>query len=114
MGLDTTNLLLFLVFNGCGTLQKRFCSNPTIHPEIPRNLGVLRGILYMQNLIKRWQDGEYMSLIEKLKNETDKANDKEKAMERITEAGMDLTDDELDQVSGGSGDFYESEGAGVF
>ena len=55
-----------------------------------------------------------MSLIEKLKNEADKANDKEKAMDKITEPGMDLTDDELDQVSGGSGGFYESEGAGVF
>ena len=52
--------------------------------------------------------------IGKLKNEADKANDKEKAMEKIAEAGMDLTDDELDQVSGGSGGFYESEDTGWF
>ena len=46
-----------------------------------------------------------MKLIGKLKNDVDEANNKEEAKDIIAEAGVELTDDDLDQVSGGGGHF---------
>ena len=43
-----------------------------------------------------------MKLIGKLKESVEKAKDREEAKEIIEEAGMELTDDELDKVAGGS------------
>ena len=42
-----------------------------------------------------------MKLIGKLKENVDKADDKEQAKGLIAEAGMELTDDELNIVTGG-------------
>ena len=42
-----------------------------------------------------------MKLIGKLKENVEKAENKEQAKKFITEAGMELTDDELDKVVGG-------------
>ena len=47
-----------------------------------------------------------MKLIGKLKEQVEKAENKEQAKELIAEAGMKLTDEELDQVAGGA-DVYE-------
>ncbi len=46
-----------------------------------------------------------MQLIGNLKNQVEKANSKEEAKEIITDAGMILTDDELEMVAGGK-DFF--------
>ena len=43
-----------------------------------------------------------MKLIGNLKDKVDKAKDKEKAKKIIADAGMELTDDELEMVAGGS------------
>lgn len=43
-----------------------------------------------------------MKLIGKLKENVEKAENKEQAKELIAEAGMELTDEEMDQVAGGS------------
>ena len=42
-----------------------------------------------------------MKLIGNLKNKVDKANNKEEAQRMIAEAGMELTMDELEMVTGG-------------
>ena len=42
-----------------------------------------------------------MKLTGKLKEDVEKAENKEQAKELIAEAGMELTDDELDKVAGG-------------
>ena len=42
-----------------------------------------------------------MKLIGKLKNEVDKANNKEEVKDIIAKAGMELTMDELELVAGG-------------
>ena len=42
-----------------------------------------------------------MKLIGTLKNKVDKAKNKEEARKLIAEAGMELTDEEMEQVSGG-------------
>ena len=42
-----------------------------------------------------------MKLVGKLKEEVNKAENKEQAKEFIADAGMELTDDEMDQVAGG-------------
>jgi hypothetical protein len=42
-----------------------------------------------------------MKLIGKLKENVEKAENKEQARELIAEAGMKLTDEELDQAAGG-------------
>ena len=44
-----------------------------------------------------------MRLIGKLKEEVEKAETKEEKKELIEEAGMELDDEELEQVSGGLG-----------
>ena len=44
-----------------------------------------------------------MKLTGKLKEDVEKAENKEQAKELIAEAGMELTDEEMDQVSGGEG-----------
>ena len=44
-----------------------------------------------------------MKLTGELKRQVEKAETKEEAREAIAKAGMLLTDDELDQVSGGAG-----------
>ena len=44
-----------------------------------------------------------MKLTGKLKEKVEKAETKERAKELIANAGMELTDDEMDQVSGGGG-----------
>ena len=44
-----------------------------------------------------------MKLVGELKDKVEKAENQEKAKEIIKEAGMELTDDELDQVAGGGG-----------
>ena len=46
-----------------------------------------------------------MKLIGKLKNQVDKAQDKEEARKLIAKAGMELTDKEMKQVSGGGQTF---------
>ena len=45
-----------------------------------------------------------MKLTGRLKEDVEKAENKEQAKELIAEAGMELTDEEMDQVSGGEGD----------
>ena len=45
-----------------------------------------------------------MQLIGDLKNQVEKANSKEEAKEIIADAGMMLTDDELNMVTGGKND----------
>ena len=45
-----------------------------------------------------------MQLIGDLKNQVEKANSKEEAKEIIADAGMMLTDDELNMVTGGKSD----------
>ena len=45
-----------------------------------------------------------MKLTGKLKEDVEKAENKEKAKELIAEAGMELTDEEMDQVAGGAFD----------
>ena len=45
-----------------------------------------------------------MQLIGNLKKQVEKTNSKAEAKELIKNAGMILTDDELEMVSGGSGD----------
>ncbi len=42
-----------------------------------------------------------MKLVGELKDKVEKAENQEEAKEIIKEAGMELTDDELDQVAGG-------------
>ena len=42
-----------------------------------------------------------MKLIGKLKNDVDEAKNKEEAKKIIADAGMELTDAELDKVAGG-------------
>ena len=42
-----------------------------------------------------------MKLTGKLKEDVEKAENKEQAKELIAEAGMELTDEEMEQVSGG-------------
>ena len=49
-----------------------------------------------------------MKLTGELKEKVSKAETKEQAKEIIASAGMELTDEELDQVSGGAG-FYPDE-----
>ena len=49
-----------------------------------------------------------MKLTGKLKENVDKVKSKEQAKELIAKAGMELTDTELNQVSGGSGDDYDT------
>ena len=44
-----------------------------------------------------------MKLTGKLKENVEKAENKEQAKELIADAGMELTDEEMDQVSGGGG-----------
>ena len=44
-----------------------------------------------------------MRLIEKLKNKVEKAETKQATKEIIKDAGMELTDEELDEVTGGFG-----------
>ena len=44
-----------------------------------------------------------MKLVGKLKDSVKKAESKEQAKELIADAGMELTDDEMDMVSGGGG-----------
>ena len=44
-----------------------------------------------------------MKLVGKLKDSVKKAESKEQAKELIADAGMELTDEEMDQVSGGGG-----------
>ena len=51
-----------------------------------------------------------MELSKELKEKVEKAENKEQAKELIAEAGMELTDEELDQASGG----YENEGKDGF
>ena len=42
-----------------------------------------------------------MKLVGELKNKVEKAENQEEAKKIIKEAGMELTDEELDQVAGG-------------
>ena len=42
-----------------------------------------------------------MKLTGKLKEDVERAGNKEQAKELIAEAGMELTDEEMDQVAGG-------------
>ncbi len=49
-----------------------------------------------------------MELSKELKGKMEKAESKEEAKQAIEKAGMELNDDELDQVSGGAG-FYPYE-----
>ena len=48
-----------------------------------------------------------MKLIGKLKKQVDATTDKAQAKELIAKAGMELNDEELDQVSGGVQDEYK-------
>ena len=43
-----------------------------------------------------------MKLIGKLKEDVEKAENKEEAKKMIEEAGMELTDEEMEEVAGGS------------
>ena len=43
-----------------------------------------------------------MKLVGELKDKVEKAENQEEAKEIIKEAGMELTDDEMDQVAGGT------------
>ena len=44
-----------------------------------------------------------MKLVGKLKDKVEKSESKEEVKELIKDAGMELTDEELDQVAGGDG-----------
>ena len=46
-----------------------------------------------------------MKLIGKLKKQVDKAQNKEEAKKLIAKAGMELTDEEMERVSGGGQTF---------
>ena len=48
-----------------------------------------------------------MELTGELKNKVEKTETKEEAKEVIEDAGMILTDEELDMVSGGNSGFYQ-------
>ena len=50
-----------------------------------------------------------MKLTGKLKEDVEKAENKEQAKELIAEAGMELTDEEMDQVAGGDRHFTGSD-----
>ena len=47
-----------------------------------------------------------MKLTGKLKEKVEQTETKEQAKELIADAGMELTDEEVDQVSGGDGQSY--------
>ncbi len=49
-----------------------------------------------------------MELTGKLKEQVEQASDKAEAKKIIEEAGMQLTDDELEQVAGGHGAIQET------
>ena len=49
-----------------------------------------------------------MKLVGELKDKVEKAETKVEAKKVIEEAGMELTDEELDQVAGGGGPLYDS------
>ena len=49
-----------------------------------------------------------MKLIGKLKKQVDATTDKAQAKELIAKAGMELTDEEIEQVAGGATTYYGS------
>ena len=49
-----------------------------------------------------------MELTKELKEKLEKAKNKEEAKKIIEEAGMELTDEEIDQVAGGATTYYGS------
>ena len=49
-----------------------------------------------------------MKLLGDLKDKVEKAENQEEAKKVIEEAGMELTDEEMDQVAGGGGPLYDS------
>ena len=49
-----------------------------------------------------------MKLVGELKDKVEKAENQEEAKKVIEEAGMELTDEEMDQVAGGGGPLYDS------
>ena len=51
-----------------------------------------------------------MKLTGELKEKVEKAASKEEAKEAIAEAGMELTDEELDIVAGGDGEVFQLKG----
>ncbi len=51
-----------------------------------------------------------MKLIGELKDKVEKAENQEEAKKIIEEAGMKLTDEELDQVAGGWGSLFDKKG----
>ena len=55
-----------------------------------------------------------MKLTGKLKKDVEKTENKEKVREIIAEAGMELTDDELEKVSGGAHERPPGKGQGIW
>ncbi len=49
-----------------------------------------------------WKEVTVMKLVGDLKDKVEKADNKEEAKELIKDAGMELTDEEMDQVAGGA------------
>ena len=48
-----------------------------------------------------------MKLVGELKDKVEKAENQEEAKKIIEEAGMELTDEEMDQVAGGGTDIFD-------
>ena len=53
-----------------------------------------------------------MKLIGKLKEKVEQTENKEEAKKLIEDAGMMLTDEELEMVAGGGSDFFEKHAEG--
>ncbi len=59
---------------------------------------------------KQKEKGEAMKLIGELKEKVEKTETREEAKKIIEEAGMELTQDELDQVAGGISKVFDNNG----
>jgi hypothetical protein len=50
----------------------------------------------------RFEGGSHMKLVGELKDKVEKAENQEEAKKIIKDAGMELTDEEMNQVAGGT------------
>ena len=55
-----------------------------------------------------------MKLVGELKDKVEKAENQEEAKKIIKDAGMELTDEEMDQVAGGRSEFFDKWVEGQF
>ena len=66
---------------------------------------MLRRVCFFVVISKK--EEEAMKLVGELKDKVEKAENQEKAKKIIEEAGMELTDEEMDQVAGGCSKFFD-------